>query len=92
MYKLYLLCVINLSLFLIYIYASCDVTDFFFFFFLLFLGLGPTAYENSQARDQIGTVKAYTRATAMPNPSHICDRHHSSQQRQKLNLLSEARD
>ena len=46
---------------------------------------------------------AYTTATAMqdgncvphhssPDPSHICDLHHSSWQSQKLNLLSKARD
>ena len=31
-------------------------------------------------------------ATAMPDLSHICDLHHSSQQRQILNPMSEARD
>ena len=33
-----------------------------------------------------------TAATAVRDPSHICDLHCSSQQRQILNLLSEARD
>ena len=32
------------------------------------------------------------RATATPDPSHICDLHHSSQQYQFLNSLSKARD
>ena len=31
-------------------------------------------------------------ATATPDPSHICDLHHSSQQRPILNPLSKARD
>ena len=31
-------------------------------------------------------------ATAMRDPSHICDLHHNSQQCQILNPLSEARD
>ena len=31
-------------------------------------------------------------ATAMPDPSHICDLHRSSQQRRILNPLSEAKD
>ena len=31
-------------------------------------------------------------ATAMWDPSHVCDLHHSSQQRQIPNPLSEARD
>ena len=35
---------------------------------------------------------AYTTATAMPDPSHICDLHHSAQQCWILNPLSEARD
>ena len=34
----------------------------------------------------------YTTATAMQDPSYICDLHHSSWQRQILNTLSEARD
>ena len=34
----------------------------------------------------------YTTATAMPNPSPVCNLHHSSQQGQILNPLSEARD
>ena len=35
---------------------------------------------------------AYATAIAKPDPSHICDLHHSSQQRQILNPLSKARD
>ena len=35
---------------------------------------------------------AYTTATAMPDPSHVCNLHHSSQHRRILNPLSEARD
>ena len=35
---------------------------------------------------------AYTTATAMQDPSCICDLHHSSWQRQILHPLSEARD
>ena len=34
----------------------------------------------------------YATATATPDPSHVCDLHHSSQLRQILNPLSEARD
>ena len=37
-------------------------------------------------------LPAYTTATAMRDLSHICDLHHSSQQRQILNPLSEAGD
>ena len=52
----------------------------------------PTAYGGSQVRVLIGAVAAYTTATATPDLSHICDLHHSSQQRQILNPLKEARD
>ena len=35
---------------------------------------------------------AYTIATATPDLSCVCNLHHSSQQHQRLNTLSEARD
>ena len=35
---------------------------------------------------------AYTTATTMPDPNRVCSLHHSSQQCQILNLLSEARE
>ena len=37
-------------------------------------------------------LPAYTIATATPDPSHICDLHHSSWQRRILSPLNEARD
>ena len=37
-------------------------------------------------------LPAYTTATATPDPSHICNLHHSLQQCQILNPLSEAWD
>ena len=37
-------------------------------------------------------LPAYTTATEMPDLSHVCDLHHSSQQHQILNPLGEARD
>ena len=37
-------------------------------------------------------LQAYTTATAMPDPSHVCDLHHSSEQHQILNPQREARD
>ena len=51
------------------------------------------AYGGSQAGGQIRAVaSAYVRATAMQDPSHVYDLHHSSWQRRILNPLSEARD
>ena len=35
---------------------------------------------------------AYATATAMPDPNHICDLHHSVRQHKILNTLSVARD
>ena len=58
----------------------------FFFFFFLFIA-APSAYGGSQAR---GRVRAT--ATATPDPSRVYDLHHSSEQLQILNSLSEARD
>ena len=50
------------------------------------------AYGGSQARVQSELLlPAYTTATAMPDPSHVCDLRHSSWQRQILNPLSEVR-
>ena len=37
-------------------------------------------------------LPGYARATEMQDPSRVFDLHHSSQQRQILNPLSEARD
>ena len=45
------------------------------------LELEPLAYAAATAT-----------ATAMPDPSRVCDLHHSSRQRRILNLQSKARD
>ena len=37
-------------------------------------------------------LPAYTTATAMQDPSHVCVLHHGSRQRQILDLLGVARD
>ena len=51
------------------------------------------AYGGSQARGRIrAVVMPDTTDTAMLDPNHVCNLHHSSQQRQILNPLSEARD
>ena len=64
-----------------------------FFFFFGFLGLHvqhvevPTLVIKPELQ-----LPAYTTATAVWDPSHICDLHHSSQQCQIPDPLSEARD
>jgi len=51
------------------------------------------AYGVSQARGQIvAAALAYTTATEIQDPGHVCDLHHSSRQCQILNPLSKARD
>ena len=53
----------------------------------------PVAYESSLARSWIGAaVETYTTATATPDPSCICDLHHSSRPHRILNPIIEARD
>ena len=73
--------------------SSCSFFFFFFFFFLSFvfclLRATPAAYGVSQAR---GLIAVYIRATAMTDPSCVCELHHSSWQRRTPNPMSEARD
>ena len=65
-------------------------TSFFSFFFL---GLHPWHIEVARLGVTLELqLLAYTTATAMPDPSHVCKVHHSSRQRWLLNPLSEARD
>ena len=57
--------------------------------FFSFFGGGAAleTYGSSQVRGQIGAT-----AIATPEPSQICNLHHSSRQCQILNLLNKARD
>ena len=59
------------------------------FLFLLFRAV-PVAYESFQDRGLIGAAAAT--ATAMWDPSCVCNLHHSLQQLWILNPLNEARD
>ena len=64
----------------------------FFFFFVI---LGPQPQHMEVPRLGVKSellLPAYTTATAMPGPSRFCNLHHSSQQCQILNPLSEARN
>ena len=71
---------------------------FYFYFFILFYFiafLGPHLRRMEVPRVGIESevqLLAYTTASAMQDPSCICDLHHSSWQCQILNPLSEARD
>ena len=65
---------------------------FCFFFLLPFLGLLSGHMEVPRLGIQSELLlPVYATATAMQDPSRVCNLHHSSRQRQILNLLSEAR-
>ena len=63
-----------------------------FFFFFFFVISGPHPRHMEVPRQSELQLLAYATATATPDPSHICNLHHSSRQCQILNPLSEARD
>ena len=66
---------------------------FFSFFFFVFLGphLQHIEVPSLGAESELQPL-AYTTATAVPDPSHVCDLHHTSWQRWILNPLNEARN
>ena len=61
----------------------------FFFFFFFFLLVRATPWLGVESELQLPT---YTTATAIRDPSHICNLHHSSRQSRMANPLCEARD
>ena len=82
-----------LILFFIYSLYILDTNSLSGFFLLFFLGLHPWHMEVPRLGVQSELqLPAYTTTTAAPDPSRVCDLHHSSQQHQILNPLSEARD
>ena len=70
----------------------------FNFFVFVFCFLGPHSWRMEVPRLGVEGVEwelqlpAYTTATATRDPSHVCDLHHSSRQRQIPSPLSETRD
>ena len=67
--------------------------SFFFVFSVFFFRAATSAYGGSQARGQIRAVAtSLHHGHRTPDPSRICDPHHSSWQRRILNTRSEARD
>ena len=66
-----------------------------FFYFYTFCFLRPHLRHMEVSRIGVKSELqplAYTTATAMQDPSHVYNLHHSSRQRRILNPLSEARD
>ena len=61
--------------------------------FVVFLGPHPRHMEVPRLRVHLELQPlAYTTATAMQDPSRVCDLRHNSWQHRTLNPLSEARD
>ena len=72
-------------------YSLCAYSFFFFFFSFL----GPHPWHMGVPRLGVKSelqLLVYTTATATPDPSLVCDLHHSSQHHQILDPLSKARD
>ena len=68
--------------------------NFFFLSFFLFVFLGLHSWHMEVPRLGVESevqLLAYNVATAIPDPSLVCDLHHSSQQCQILNPLSRVR-
>ena len=76
-------------------FLTCFQCLSFFLFFFLFVFLGPHLWYMEVPRLGVQLelqLPVYTTTTATQDPSHVCDLHHSSQQHQVLNPMSEARD
>ena len=77
------------------IYLSICLYTFYLFIYLFSLFLGPHLRYMEVPRLGVESqlqVSTHTTATAMPDPNHVCHRHHSSWRCQILNPLSEARN
>ena len=71
----------------------CFILFYLFILSFVFLGLYSQHMEGPRLGFDLELqLLAYTTATAMPDPSCVCDVHHGSQQRWILNLLSKATD
>ena len=74
-----------------YIIFHC-IDFIYLFIFCFFFRATPKAYGSFQTRGQIRATAACLHHITIQDPSHVCNLHHSSQQRQILNPLREARD
>ena len=73
--------------------STLKTMHFYYYYYFAFLGLHLWHMEVPRLGVESNLqLPAYTIATAMPDPSCICDLHHSSRQCWTLNPLSEARD
>ena len=75
--------------------SDCHTYAYIYFSFFFFFFLGPPLRHMEVPRLGVESelqLPATATATATPDLSHVCDPHHSSQQHQAPNPLSEARD
>ena len=75
--------------------SSSSVQFLFILLFIYFAFLWPHPWHMKVPRLEVESelqLPAFAIATAMPDPSQVCDLHHSSWQCWILNPLSEARD
>ena len=73
----------------------CKEHLYLFIIIIILLFLGPHLWHMEVPRLGVELelqLLAYATDTEMPDPSHVCDLHHSSWQCQNLNPLSKARD
>ena len=78
----------------VYLIRACFYLFIFNFLIFIFCFLGPHLWHREVPRLKIESepqLPAYATATAMSDPSRLCDLHHSSHN-QIVNLLSEARN
>ena len=71
--------------------CAAELFFLFLFLFLFFCFLGPHLQRMEIPRLGVESELSYVTATAMPDPSRVCDLHYSWQH-WILNPLSEARD
>ena len=82
----------NSTLSLVSCFPSSMLLLFRFFLFPSLFRAAPAAYGSFQARSRTGAVAAGLHHTAAQDLSHVWDLHHTQQQCQVLNPLSDARN
>ena len=86
-------CTVQIKSLVYFIYNHYEVSISVIIIIIIFFRSTLAAYGSPGPGIELELqLPAYTTATAMWDPSHVCDLHHSSQQCQIFNPLSEARD
>ena len=79
--------------FILWLYSFLSNPLFYLFIYFAFQGHTSGIWQVPRLGVELKLQPlAYTTSTAMPDPSHVCDVHHSSWQHQILKPLSEAGD